>query len=154
MCIVAHIGAVCSKIHGRRTRIAHVVACSAGGWIVHMLSRVSQYVLALALCNAQEVPQPCSWLWSSLSRMCFIDLMFSKTSVQCVTYSATLMLAVLTDDWDGIDGAWSTFHVQVGTPGQAVRLLPGTSASAGDTTVSDLRELKSVRHILTCFRSG
>jgi hypothetical protein len=39
--------------------------------------------------------------------------------------------------WDGIDGAWSTFHVQVGTPGQLLRLLPGTSASAGDTTVSN-----------------
>ena len=38
--------------------------------------------------------------------------------------------------WDGNDGSWSTFHVQVGTPGQAVRLLPGTSASASDTTVS------------------
>lgn len=38
--------------------------------------------------------------------------------------------------WDGDDGSWSTFHVQVGTPGQAVRLLPGTSASASDTTVS------------------
>ncbi|KAM0717837.1 hypothetical protein Q7P37_006169 [Cladosporium fusiforme] len=36
--------------------------------------------------------------------------------------------------WDGNDGSWSTFHVQVGTPGQAVRLLPGTSASASDTT--------------------
>jgi hypothetical protein len=37
--------------------------------------------------------------------------------------------------WDGIDGRWSTFHVSVGTPGQAVRLLPGTSATASDTTV-------------------
>jgi hypothetical protein len=36
--------------------------------------------------------------------------------------------------WDGDDGWWSTFHVQVGTPGQTVRLLPGTSASAGTTT--------------------
>lgn len=34
---------------------------------------------------------------------------------------------------DGDDGWWSTFHIQVGTPGQTVRLLPGTSASAGDT---------------------
>ena len=42
--------------------------------------------------------------------------------------------------WDGIDGKWSTFHVQVGTPGQSIRLLPGTSATAGDTTVSSLQE--------------
>jgi hypothetical protein len=38
--------------------------------------------------------------------------------------------------WEGNDGSWSTFHVQVGSPGQTVRLLPGTSASASDTTVS------------------
>ncbi|KAH7357295.1 peptidase aspartic [Rhexocercosporidium sp. MPI-PUGE-AT-0058] len=35
--------------------------------------------------------------------------------------------------WDGNDGWWSTFQIQVGTPGQTVRLLPGTSASAGST---------------------
>ena len=46
--------------------------------------------------------------------------------------------------WDGIDGAWSTFHVQVGTPGQVLRLLPGTSASAGDTTVSVFRTVSSM----------
>ncbi|KAL9094621.1 MAG: hypothetical protein Q9165_003181 [Trypethelium subeluteriae] len=33
-------------------------------------------------------------------------------------------------DWDGIDGPWSTFWAQVGTPVQTVRLLPGTSADA------------------------
>ncbi|CZT12843.1 uncharacterized protein RAG0_16528 [Rhynchosporium agropyri] len=33
--------------------------------------------------------------------------------------------------WDGDDGRWSTFQIQVGSPGQTVRLLPGTSASAG-----------------------
>ncbi|KAK4575050.1 hypothetical protein LTR86_000902 [Recurvomyces mirabilis] len=36
--------------------------------------------------------------------------------------------------WDGNDGRWSTFQIQVGTPGQPVRLLPGTSASACSTT--------------------
>jgi hypothetical protein len=41
--------------------------------------------------------------------------------------------------WDGIDGKWSTFHVSVGTPGQAVRLLPGTSATASDTTLRKFR---------------
>ncbi|TVY14856.1 hypothetical protein LARI1_G008295 [Lachnellula arida] len=35
--------------------------------------------------------------------------------------------------WDGDNGRWSTFHIQVGTPAQTVRLLPGTSASAGST---------------------
>ncbi|KAI9664098.1 MAG: hypothetical protein M1821_007589 [Bathelium mastoideum] len=35
-----------------------------------------------------------------------------------------------TDDWDGIDGPWSSFWVQVGTPPQTLRLLPGTSANA------------------------
>ncbi|THY19024.1 acid protease [Aureobasidium pullulans] len=34
--------------------------------------------------------------------------------------------------WDGADGRWSTFHVEVG--GQTVRLLPSTSASAGSST--------------------
>lgn len=34
-------------------------------------------------------------------------------------------------NFDGDDGQWSSFQIQVGTPGQAVRLLPGTSASAG-----------------------
>jgi len=34
---------------------------------------------------------------------------------------------------DGVDGSWSTFQVQLGTPGQTVRLLPGTSANAGNT---------------------
>lgn len=33
--------------------------------------------------------------------------------------------------WDGDDGRWSSFQIQVGTPGQTVRVLPGTSASAG-----------------------
>lgn len=33
---------------------------------------------------------------------------------------------------DGIDGLWSTFHVEVGFPRQVVRLLPGTSATAGN----------------------
>ncbi|KAF2165181.1 hypothetical protein M409DRAFT_67450 [Zasmidium cellare ATCC 36951] len=33
--------------------------------------------------------------------------------------------------WDGDDGQWSTFQIQVGTPPQTVRVLPGTSASAG-----------------------
>ena len=46
--------------------------------------------------------------------------------------------------WDGIDGAWSTFHVQVGTPGQLLRLLPGTSASAGDTTVGKIPKVSIV----------
>ncbi|KAK4503998.1 hypothetical protein PRZ48_004913 [Zasmidium cellare] len=32
---------------------------------------------------------------------------------------------------DGNDGQWSTFQIEVGTPSQLVRLLPGTSASAG-----------------------
>ena len=32
---------------------------------------------------------------------------------------------------DGNDGRWSSFQIQVGTPGQTVRLLPSTSASAG-----------------------
>lgn len=35
---------------------------------------------------------------------------------------------------DGNDGWWSSFFVQIGTPGQTVQLLPGTSSSAGDTT--------------------
>ena len=35
---------------------------------------------------------------------------------------------------DGDDGLWSTFEIQVGSPGQTVRLLPSTSASAGTTT--------------------
>ncbi|KAK6430696.1 hypothetical protein LTR95_013146 [Oleoguttula sp. CCFEE 5521] len=34
--------------------------------------------------------------------------------------------------WDGKDGPWSSFHVSVGSPSQRVRLLPGTSATAGD----------------------
>lgn len=33
---------------------------------------------------------------------------------------------------DGVDGKWSSFHVQVG--GQVVRLLPGTSSTAGTST--------------------
>ncbi|KAF2430896.1 acid protease, partial [Tothia fuscella] len=34
---------------------------------------------------------------------------------------------------DGDDGQWSSFHIQIGTPGQTVRLFPSTSASAGST---------------------
>ncbi|CAK3830869.1 Hypothetical predicted protein [Lecanosticta acicola] len=34
--------------------------------------------------------------------------------------------------WDGIDGMWSTFEVEIGDPGQKVRLLPGTSAYTGN----------------------
>ncbi|KAK5122236.1 hypothetical protein LTR85_004146 [Meristemomyces frigidus] len=34
--------------------------------------------------------------------------------------------------WDGSDGLWSTFQVQIGRPAQVVRLLPGTSANAGN----------------------
>ncbi|KAG9848724.1 acid protease, partial [Aureobasidium melanogenum] len=33
--------------------------------------------------------------------------------------------------WDGADNKWSTFFVNIGTPAQTVRLLPGTSANAG-----------------------
>jgi hypothetical protein len=50
--------------------------------------------------------------------------------------------------WDGIDGRWSTFHVSVGTPGQAVRLLPGTSATASDTTVRNFQ--RSVLIVENC----
>jgi hypothetical protein len=32
-------------------------------------------------------------------------------------------------EWDGNDGRWSTFIVQVGTPGQGFHVLPSTSAS-------------------------
>ncbi|CAK1366282.1 unnamed protein product [Cercospora beticola] len=35
--------------------------------------------------------------------------------------------------WDGNDGRWSTFNLQIGTPVQVVRLLPGTSATAANT---------------------
>ncbi|KAK4996334.1 hypothetical protein LTR66_004035 [Elasticomyces elasticus] len=35
--------------------------------------------------------------------------------------------------FDGDDGWWSSFQIQVGTPPQTVRLFPGTSASAGST---------------------
>ncbi|KAK5725198.1 hypothetical protein LTR17_013150 [Elasticomyces elasticus] len=35
--------------------------------------------------------------------------------------------------WDGADGSWSTFQIQIGTPGQTVRLLPATSANAGNS---------------------
>ncbi|KAK5681875.1 hypothetical protein LTS10_006408 [Elasticomyces elasticus] len=35
--------------------------------------------------------------------------------------------------WDGADGSWSTFQIQIGTPGQTVRLLPSTSANAGNS---------------------
>ncbi|KAK4623916.1 hypothetical protein CLAFUR4_06238 [Fulvia fulva] len=34
--------------------------------------------------------------------------------------------------WQGVDGQWSTFHVQVGTPGQTLHLLPGSSVQAGN----------------------
>lgn len=43
------------------------------------------------------------------------------------------VVRVLTSSRDGNDGPWSTFWVQVGTPPQTVRLLPGTSATAGNT---------------------
>lgn len=32
-----------------------------------------------------------------------------------------------------MDGRWSTFQIEIGTPPQVVRLLPGTSATAGDS---------------------
>ena len=34
---------------------------------------------------------------------------------------------------EGNDGSWSSFSVQIGTPAQNVRLLPGTSATASNT---------------------
>ncbi|CAK4030349.1 acid protease [Lecanosticta acicola] len=34
--------------------------------------------------------------------------------------------------WQGYDGEWSTFHVQVGSPPQLLHLLPGTSVQAGN----------------------
>ncbi|KAI9706303.1 MAG: hypothetical protein M1820_004879 [Bogoriella megaspora] len=48
--------------------------------------------------------------------------------------------------WDGNDGRWSTFFVQVGTPPQVLRLLPGTSASAGTTLWLVLPEGCSILH--------
>ncbi|PPJ55172.1 hypothetical protein CBER1_05421 [Cercospora berteroae] len=33
--------------------------------------------------------------------------------------------------WDGADGRWSSFNIQVGTPPQLIRVLPSTSANAG-----------------------
>src|SRR6186713_387276 len=33
---------------------------------------------------------------------------------------------------DGNDGPWSSFSIQVGSPPQSVRLLPGTSATAAN----------------------
>jgi hypothetical protein len=42
--------------------------------------------------------------------------------------------------FDGNDGSWSTYHVRIGNPPQTVKLLPGTSASAGDTVWVVLEE--------------
>jgi hypothetical protein len=51
-------------------------------------------------------------------------------SVACQCYK--LKISSNQSQRDGADGKWSTFHVQVG--GQVVRLLPGTSSTAGTST--------------------
>ncbi|SMY29120.1 unnamed protein product [Zymoseptoria tritici ST99CH_1A5] len=42
--------------------------------------------------------------------------------------------------WEGNDGRWSTFNVQIGRPAQVVRLLPGTSATAANQVWAVLNE--------------
>ncbi|KAK5163799.1 uncharacterized protein LTR77_010473 [Saxophila tyrrhenica] len=60
-----------------------------------------------------------------LSSFCFVHFVLSSSDPIALSIPPSLY-------WDGVDGSWSTFHVQVGTPGQTVRLLPGTSANAGN----------------------
>ena len=43
-----------------------------------------------------------------------------------VNYSQAFSLAP-TGNWDGNDGAWSTFMIRVGTPAQLFRVLPATN---------------------------
>ena len=38
-------------------------------------------------------------------------------------------VAKVSQQWDGSDGSWSSFYINVGTPGQNFRVLPATSSS-------------------------
>lgn len=40
-------------------------------------------------------------------------------------------------NWDGNDGAWSTFMIRVGTPAQLFRVLPSTSGTETWIPISD-----------------
>jgi hypothetical protein len=42
-----------------------------------------------------------------------------------------------TDEWDGDDGSWSTFAIEVGTPPQSFRVLPATSGQEALLPVPD-----------------
>ncbi|KAI9686095.1 MAG: hypothetical protein M1822_004078 [Bathelium mastoideum] len=68
----------------------------------------------------------CRFLWLLLCAL--FNIVYSTSGVTVTPLSIPPSLY-----WDGDDGWWSTFQIQVGTPGQTVRLLPGTSANAGST---------------------
>jgi len=53
-------------------------------------------------------------------------------------------IAANISDRDGNDGAWSTFAVQIGTPPQAVRLLPSITGNAIWTVWSYACELSDL----------
>ncbi|KAF2163659.1 hypothetical protein M409DRAFT_57163 [Zasmidium cellare ATCC 36951] len=61
-----------------------------------------------------------------------VAALFASTSSAATNNSVPAPVSIPPSEyWDGNDGQWSTFQIEVGTPSQLVRLLPSTSASAG-----------------------
>lgn len=77
----------------------------------------------------------CSWKFGDLAEDSHLSVVLvcnfrpkfhinSKTVT--MDYSQAFSLAP-TGNWDGNDGAWSTFMIRVGTPAQLFRVLPATN---------------------------
>lgn len=56
----------------------------------------------------------------------FLGLSFLESRAIPTNYTQAFSLTP-SGNWDGNDGAWSTFMIRVGTPAQIFRVLPSTS---------------------------
>ncbi|KAK4628573.1 uncharacterized protein CLAFUR5_04614 [Fulvia fulva] len=86
-----------------------------------------------ALCEGSYFTLLCDGLYTRHDAQlfgCFAILWVSRT-VEAGAAAQPLSIPP-SQYWEGNDGHWSTVFLDVGTPAQQVRLLPGTSATAGD----------------------
>ena len=67
---------------------------------------------------------------------CFQSLSFLESRAIPIHYTQSFSLTP-SGDWDGTDGAWSTFMIRVGTPAQPFRVLPLTSGTEAWIPIPD-----------------
>lgn len=80
-------------------------------------------LLAVSLADAYSIPSLLSRSIPGLERL------EKRQNDSTTTIPAALSIAAA-QNWDGNDGPWSSFPVQIGVQPQTVRLMPGTSATS------------------------